>query len=223
MGAALAAVLSTVLVGIGVSSASGVETTPVPRAVPVVSQAEQAPEPPAGTTGAAPTGEPRPPRPSAPAAAVVPTPEPSPEPTPEPTAERTASPQASIPVRAAAQPQLVPGTPCTATARACVDLDARRAWLIKDGAVTRTAQSMMIGDEIDPTPRGTFQVEWKAEQWTSREYLTQMPYAVFFADGGIAFHEGPQDTNSAGCVKLLHEDAVAWFDYLQVGDEVQIR
>jgi lipoprotein-anchoring transpeptidase ErfK/SrfK len=65
-------------------------------------------------------------------------------------------------------------------------------------------------------------VQWKAEQYTSREYLTQMPYSVFFADGGIAFHEGRQDTPSAGCVKLLHDDAVAWFGHLAVGDEVQI-
>ena len=50
-----------------------------------------------------------------------------------------------------------------------------------------------------------------------------MPYSVFFADGGIAFHEGRQDTASGGCVKLGHDDAVAWFAYLQVGDEVQVR
>jgi lipoprotein-anchoring transpeptidase ErfK/SrfK len=118
---------------------------------------------------------------------------------------------------------LVAGTPCTVTARACVDLASRTAWLIDAGAVRRGPVSVQIGDEIDPTPYGTFQVEWKAEQWTSREYLTQMPYSVFFAEGGIAFHEGPQDTNSAGCVKLVHADAVAFFEYLQVGDEVQIR
>ncbi|MBW0092577.1 L,D-transpeptidase [Pseudonocardia sp. KRD-188] len=109
------------------------------------------------------------------------------------------------------------------TARACVDLAGRTSWLIKDGVVSRGPVPVMIGDEIDPTPRGTFAVEWKAEQWTSREYLTQMPYAVFFAEGGIAFHEGPQDTSSAGCVKLSHENAMAWFEYLQVGDQVQIR
>jgi hypothetical protein len=50
-----------------------------------------------------------------------------------------------------------------------------------------------------------------------------MPYSVFFADGGIAFHEGRQDTYSGGCVKLTHDDAVAWFGYLQVGDQVQIH
>ena len=49
-----------------------------------------------------------------------------------------------------------------------------------------------------------------------------MPWSVFFADGGIAFHEGNPDTASAGCVKLDEEDAHAFFTYLQVGDAVQI-
>ena len=29
-----------------------------------------------------------------------------------------------------------PGTPCSVSARACVDLDTQRAWLIRDGEVT---------------------------------------------------------------------------------------
>ncbi|GAA5117462.1 L,D-transpeptidase [Pseudonocardia adelaidensis] len=120
-------------------------------------------------------------------------------------------------------PGLVAGTPCTATARACVALDDRQAWLIDSGNVVRGPVRIQHGDEEDPTPRGTFKVQWKAEQYTSREYLTQMPYSVFFADGGIAFHQGTQDTPSAGCVKLTREDAEAFFAFLQVGDEVQIH
>lgn len=50
-----------------------------------------------------------------------------------------------------------------------------------------------------------------------------MPYSVFFAAGGIAFHEGKHDTPSAGCGKLDHENAKAFYAYLQVGDEVQIH
>jgi hypothetical protein len=120
-------------------------------------------------------------------------------------------------------PALVAGTPCTATARACVALGERLAWLLDGGNVVRGPVPMQHGDAADPTPRGTFKVQWKAEQYTSREYLTQMPYSVFFADGGIAFHEGTQDTPSAGCVKLEHEDATAFFYFLQKGDEVQIH
>lgn len=117
----------------------------------------------------------------------------------------------------------VAGTPCTASARACVELDTHTAWLLRDGQVVRGPVEFMDGDANAPTPRGTFRVEWKAEQWTSREFGVPMPYSVFFAPGGIAFHQGSQETSSAGCVKLTLDDATAFFDHLQVGDEVQVR
>jgi lipoprotein-anchoring transpeptidase ErfK/SrfK len=139
---------------------------------------------------------------------------------PSSTAAPKSSPRTTTP---AAKGALVAGTPCTTTARACVDVLGRRAWLLGNGAVTRGPVHIMTGDQDDPTPIGTFRVQWKAEEYTSRQYLVQMPYSVFFADGGIAFHEGRQDTASGGCVKLGHDDAVAWFAYLQVGDEVQIH
>jgi lipoprotein-anchoring transpeptidase ErfK/SrfK len=142
-------------------------------------------------------------------------------PAPERTAAATPAPR-SVPV-VQPGPDRVRGTPCTPTARACVDLSGRAAWLIDAGNVVRGPVPIMTGDRDDPTPLGTFRVQWKAEQYTSREYLVQMPYSVFFADGGIAFHEGSHDTPSAGCVKLNHDDAVAWFNFLQVGDEVQIH
>ena len=116
-----------------------------------------------------------------------------------------------------------PGTPCSTSARACVDLAAHTAWLIGDGQVVRGPVPFVDGAVDMPTPRGTYEVEWKAERWTSREYGTEMPYSVFFAPGGIAFHEGRQDTPSAGCVKLVRDEAVAFFGYLQVGDQVEVR
>ena len=139
---------------------------------------------------------------------------------PSATATPKSSPRTTTP---AVKGAFVAGTPCTATAKACVDITGRRAWLLGDGAVTRGPVHIMTGDQDDPTPIGTFRVQWKAEEYTSRQYLVQMPYSVFFADGGIAFHEGRQDTASGGCVKLGHDDAVAWFAYLEVGDEVQIH
>ncbi|MCF7552632.1 L,D-transpeptidase [Pseudonocardia sp. WMMC193] len=117
---------------------------------------------------------------------------------------------------------IVPGTPCTTSARACVDLDSHNAWLIRGGQVTRAVR-FVDGDEETPTPPGTYRVEWKAESYTSREFNTPMPYSVFFAPGGIAFHEGGQTTPSAGCVKLVREDAQAFFADLLVGDEVQVK
>ena len=118
---------------------------------------------------------------------------------------------------------LVAGTPCTPTAKACVDLATKRAWLLDGNRIVRGPVGSRHGSHDEPTPVGTFTVQWKAEQYTSREYGSPMPFSVFFAPGGVAFHEGRQDTPSAGCVKLGHEDAVAWFGYLQVGDEVQIH
>ncbi|WP_224388247.1 L,D-transpeptidase [Pseudonocardia sp. ICBG1293] len=118
---------------------------------------------------------------------------------------------------------LVPGTPCTSSARACVDLASRSSWLFEAGRVVAGPVTMRPGDPEAPTPTGTFAVQWKAEQWTSRERLTQMPWSVFFAQGGIAFHQGDLSTPSAGCVKLAEADARQWFGHLQVGDQVQIH
>jgi len=45
---------------------------------------------------------------------------------------------------------------------------------------------------------------------------------VFFEDGGIAFHSGSPNRSSAGCIHLEPADAEAWFNYLQIGDQVQV-
>lgn len=139
--------------------------------------------------------------------------------TADPDGEPAADPQ---PPRVATG-ERVPGTPCTSSARACVDVTRRLTWLIEDGRVARGPVVMRPGDAQDPTPRGTFGVQWKAEQWTSRESYTQMPWSVFFAEGGVAFHQGAMDTPSAGCVKLGEDDARRWFQALQVGDQVQVH
>jgi hypothetical protein len=118
----------------------------------------------------------------------------------------------------------VEGTPCTASARACVDLADDRAWLIHDGKVTRGPVGISHGGHGEETPTGTFAVQWKDQNHHSAEFDgAPMLFSVFFADGGIAFHEGNPKNPSAGCVHLAHDDAVAWFDDMQVGDEVQIH
>ncbi|GAA1378858.1 L,D-transpeptidase [Pseudonocardia kongjuensis] len=131
-------------------------------------------------------------------------------------------PQAEARAQTATGP-LVAGTPCTSSARACVQLSTRQTWLIENGRIAFGPVPMRPGDARDPTPRGTFGVQWKAEKWTSREHLTQMPYSVFFAEGGVAFHQGAMDTPSAGCVKLDEANARHYFDTLQVGDQVQVH
>jgi L,D-transpeptidase catalytic domain len=118
----------------------------------------------------------------------------------------------------------VPGTPCTASAQACVDLATRRAWLTSGGAVTRGPVDIEPGAPDDPTPVGTFTVQWKDLHHVSdMSNHAPMPYSVFFASGGVAFHEGSLTNYSAGCVHLAHDDAVAFYDALAVGAQVQVR
>lgn len=138
----------------------------------------------------------------------------------------------TAPPSAAAQAHLalplVEGTPCTATARACVDLDSQRAWLFEDGQIVRGPVPVGIGGKDTPTPLGhSLRVYLKDEKRVSSESSTNgvpdpMPYAVFFNDGGIAFHAGDPATFSSGCIKLALDDAKAWFAHLAVGDQVQV-
>jgi lipoprotein-anchoring transpeptidase ErfK/SrfK len=120
--------------------------------------------------------------------------------------------------------ELVPGTPCTTAARACVDLTSKQAWLVEEGAVSRGPVPVSPGGPGHETPHGDFRVEWKNANHRSTEFDgAPMPFAVFFAEGGIAFHEGRLDSPSAGCVRLGHEDATYFYDFLHVGDPVQVR
>jgi lipoprotein-anchoring transpeptidase ErfK/SrfK len=74
------------------------------------------------------------------------------------------------------------------------------------------------------TPRGDFRVEWKNVDHRSAEFGGRpMPFAVFFAEGGIAFHHGNVKSRSAGCVRLGYDDAVAFYDLLKVDDPVDVR
>lgn len=113
--------------------------------------------------------------------------------------------------------------PCTPSADACVDLAAQQAWLMEDGVTVRGPVPISSGGPGSETPVGTFVVEWKHVDHISSEFGTPMPYSVFFAPGGIAFHEGPIDHPSAGCVRLQAEDASAFYEALVVGDEVQVH
>lgn len=118
----------------------------------------------------------------------------------------------------------VEGTPCTDAAEACVDLAAGQAWLIDDDDIVRGPVPINFGGEGRETPRGDFRVEWKNADHRSSEFDgAPMPFAVFFAPGGIAFHEGDVNSRSAGCVRLGHEDAKAFFEFLSVGDDVEVR
>lgn len=122
---------------------------------------------------------------------------------------------------ALAAPRLVSGTPCAATARACIELSSNSSWLIRDGAVEYGPVPITHGREGFRTPPGTFQVTFKDRDHVSSIYDAPMPYSVFF-NGGIAFHEGSLRQLSHGCIHLSHDAAVTYFNYLNPGDVVQV-
>jgi lipoprotein-anchoring transpeptidase ErfK/SrfK len=71
------------------------------------------------------------------------------------------------------------------------------------------------------TPRGTFHVAWKAgPAYVSDIYHEAMPWATFFAAGGIAFHGGGLTQWSHGCVHLTLASARYYNVHLPVGAEV---
>ena len=124
---------------------------------------------------------------------------------------------------AASSPVLSPGArrSCPPAATACADLSARLTWLQSDGTITYGPVRMEPG--LPRTPRGTFRVEWKAgAHFVSTEYHEPMPYAVFFAPGGIAFHGGSLTVPSHGCIHLDIGSARYYYDHLPVGAEVVV-
>ena len=124
---------------------------------------------------------------------------------------------------AAAEPVLAAGTPCPTTAKACVDLTTQQAWLINNGVVTHGPVGVGSGGPGEETPTGTFHVLVKDQNHVSAEQGgAPMPYSVFFAPGGVAFHGGNLRKASAGCVHLADADAIAFFNTLKIGDEVDV-
>ena len=114
---------------------------------------------------------------------------------------------------------------CPAAATACVDLTEHLTWLQADGKVNFGPVRMEPGPPGTPhaTPRGTFRVSWKAgPNFVSNIYGDPMPWAVFFATGGIAFHGGSLTQSSHGCVHLTVPNARYYNAHLPVGAEVVV-
>ncbi|GAA4786691.1 L,D-transpeptidase [Actinomycetospora chlora] len=144
-------------------------------------------------------------------------------------ADGAAAPESSPVAREAHAEAAVPGTPCSVSTRACVDLESQRAWLIRDGRVVRGPMRIASGGEGKATPVGhSYRVYRKDEHHVSGESRTAdgrpapMPYSTFFADGGIAFHAGDPARSSSGCIRMETDDARATFAELQNGDKVQV-
>jgi lipoprotein-anchoring transpeptidase ErfK/SrfK len=126
----------------------------------------------------------------------------------------------AVPAGSAARPGVPAG--CARTAVACVSTRHRLAWLQDQGRLTYGPVRVSLGGAGHRTPTGSFRVAWKDEEHTSSSYGISMPFSVFFAHGGIAFHEGPLDERSHGCVHLGPVAARAFFAGLVRGDRVQV-
>jgi hypothetical protein len=114
---------------------------------------------------------------------------------------------------------------CPRPATACVDLTRHLTWLQSGGRVTFGPVRMEPGPPgtVHATPLGTFQVQWKAGPgYISTIYGDPMPWAVFFAPGGIAFHGGSLSKPSHGCVHLTVANAHYYNEHLPVGAEVVV-
>jgi L,D-transpeptidase catalytic domain len=112
---------------------------------------------------------------------------------------------------------------CPPAASACADLRDHLTWLQTRGRITYGPVRMEPGGPADPTPRGIFHVSWKAgPHYISTSFGIPIPYAVFFAPGGIAFHAGSLTTASHGCVHLSLPSARYYHDHLPAGAEVAV-
>lgn len=146
--------------------------------------------------------------------------------TPAPVAE-PAIPEPAAPAAPAAEPAPQPAAfdygPCPREAKACVDLDGRRSWLQNDGEMYYASGLIGPGKPGLETPRGTFYVNRKVKDEISWEFNNApMPYATYFTNNGIAFHEGDPSYLSHGCVRMYHGDAERYFNDLQIGDMVYV-
>jgi hypothetical protein len=116
---------------------------------------------------------------------------------------------------------------CPAAASACVDLPAHLTWLQTDGRLTYGPVRMEPGSGAPgtshATPLGTWTVQWKAgPDFVSNIYDEAMPWATFFAPGGVAFHGGSLTSASHGCVHLSIANAKYFHDHLPIGAEVAV-
>jgi len=140
----------------------------------------------------------------------------------------TASPSVAAPAHRATMPLVLTAVDhqdCPAAAAACVDLARHITWLQANGRITFGPVKMEPGKpgSRHQTPRGAFHVEWKAgPSYMSNIYDEPMPWATFFASGGIAFHGGSLTAWSHGCVHLTVRNAHYYNQHLPIGAGVVV-
>lgn len=115
----------------------------------------------------------------------------------------------------------VPAPPqCPPTARACIDVDGKRAWMLDAGRVTYGPVPITTGKPGYETARGSHRVLRHVRHDHSIPFDSPMPFSTYFTVSGMAFHEGRLDEPSHGCIHLGHHAAAHFFEQLRVGDEI---
>ncbi len=109
---------------------------------------------------------------------------------------------------------------------ACVDLTNQTTWVMRDGKLLLGPTVTRTGMKDFATPTGTYTVDWKTLKDWSKPYKVWLPYWMSF-NNDIGFHETTSYLHNAangshGCVNLLRQDAVAFYDALDEGDTVKV-
>lgn len=127
---------------------------------------------------------------------------------------------------------------CHPTGRsAVIDKSAQRFWLCRDGSPVTDRLPMTSGSvRYGLPPVGSHTVYFKSSVWSGGGYRLSRFVAFYRTPRGnnIAFHQTvptqPEATigelgwrgRSAGCIRLTSEDAQTVWDFLQVGDRVNV-
>lgn len=107
----------------------------------------------------------------------------------------------------------------------CIDKTTRQLVWVIDGK-PQLRFDVRFGADTTPTREGSFSVGWKAREWTSTLYHSEMPYSMFFS-GGQAVHYSSDFAArgyygaSHGCVNVRDLAGIrTLFDQARVGDKV---
>lgn len=111
---------------------------------------------------------------------------------------------------------------CRKTAKACFSISQKKAWLLKGDRQVVLAVPALGGRPGHETPTGQFEVQFKDADHVSSIYKNaKMPNYVNFTSA-VGFHAGSLSVTSHGCVHLSSDSAKRFFDYLKVGDQVDV-
>ena len=125
---------------------------------------------------------------------------------------------------------------------AVIDRVNQRTWLCNDGQITETFVMTSANSQPDPGTYKVYAKDLKASSILTGEFSTMTHFVAFtrgkYANARIAFHSIPKYSNgeyvqpldsvgtaekrgaSAGCIRVLPEDSVKIWDWLDKGDPV---